>query len=79
LRTFQTDLETTLHLLPLVPPDVVVVSESGINTPADITRLRAQGVHAFLVGEALMQSPDPGVKLRELLHGPGEDLRDHQC
>src|ERR671923_229018 len=55
--------------------DVLVVSESGINTAADITRLREKGVHAFLIGEALMRAPDPGVKLRELLYGPGEDLR----
>jgi indole-3-glycerol phosphate synthase len=78
LRTFQTDLETTLRLLPSIPPDVVVVSESGINTAADLKRLRAKGVHAFLIGESLMRAPDPGVKLRELLHDPGEDLRHHQ-
>ena len=77
LRTFHTDTETTLRLLPLVPSDVLVVSESGINTAADITRLRERGVHAFLIGEALMRAPDPGVKLRELLYGPGEDLRHH--
>jgi indole-3-glycerol phosphate synthase len=77
LRTFHTDIETTLRLLPLVPSDVRVVSESGINTAADITRLREKGVHAFLIGEALMRAPDPGVKLRELLYGPGEDLRHH--
>jgi len=78
LQTFHTDIGTTLHLLPLIPSDVVVVSESGINTVADITRLREQGVHAFLIGEALMRASDPGVKLRELLHGPCEDLRHHE-
>jgi indole-3-glycerol phosphate synthase len=79
LRTFETDIETTLRLLPLVPSEVVVVSESGINTPADITRLRDKGVHAFLIGEALMRAADPGAKLREFLHGPGEDLRHHEA
>jgi indole-3-glycerol phosphate synthase len=77
LRTFQTDIETTLRLLPLIPPEVAVVSESGINTAADIIHLREKGVHAFLIGESLMRAPDPGVKLRELLHGSGENLRDH--
>jgi indole-3-glycerol phosphate synthase len=78
LRTFQTDIETTLRLLPSIPPDVVVVSESGINTAADLTRLRAKGVHAFLIGESLMRAADPGVKLREFLHDSGEDLRHHE-
>jgi indole-3-glycerol phosphate synthase len=79
LHTFQTDLATTLQLLPLIPPDVTVVSESGIHTAADVGRLREKGVHAVLVGESLMRAPDPGLKLRELLHGPCEDLRHHQC
>jgi indole-3-glycerol phosphate synthase len=78
LRTFHTDLETTLRLRPLIPSEVVVVSESGINTVADIKHLREKGVHAFLIGESLMRTPDPGVKLRELLHGPCEDLRHHE-
>jgi len=79
LRTFQTDIETTLRLLPTIPSEVVIVSESGINTAADVTRLREKGVHAFLIGEALMRAPDPGVKLREFLHGLCEDLRHHEC
>jgi indole-3-glycerol phosphate synthase len=78
LRTFQTDLETTLRLRPLIPPDVVVVSESGISTTEDMARLREKGVHAFLIGESLMRAADPGVKLRELLYGTGEDLRHHK-
>jgi indole-3-glycerol phosphate synthase len=77
LRTFHTDIETTVRLLPLIPPEVAVVSESGINTAADIIRLQEKGVNAFLIGESLMRAPDPGVKLRELLHGTGKDLRDH--
>jgi indole-3-glycerol phosphate synthase len=78
LRTFHTDIETTLRLLPLMPSDAVVVSESGIHTSDDIVRLREQGVHAFLIGESLMRHPDPGVKLRELLYGASENLRHHQ-
>jgi indole-3-glycerol phosphate synthase len=78
LRTFQTDIATTLRLLPSIPSDVVVVSESGIHTAADVTRLRAKGVHAFLIGESLMRAADPGVKLREFLHDLCEDLRHHE-
>lgn len=78
LRTFHTDIETTLRLLPLMPPEVVVVSESGIEAAADIARLREKGVHAFLIGESLMRAPDPGLKLRELLHGARQDLRHHE-
>jgi indole-3-glycerol phosphate synthase len=78
LRTFQADIDTTLRLLPSIPPEVVVVSESGIHTASDVMRLRKSGVHAFLIGESLMRSPDPGVKLREFLYGPGENLRHHE-
>jgi indole-3-glycerol phosphate synthase len=78
LRTFHTDIQTTLRLLPLIPADVVVISESGINTSDDIVRLQEKGVHGFLIGESLMRTPDPGVKLRELLHGAREDLRHHK-
>lgn len=77
LHTFHTDIQTTLELLSLIPPGVVVVSESGINTAADMTRLQEKGVHAFLIGESLMRAPDPGVKLRELLHDTRENLRHH--
>ena len=66
LRTFETRLETTLDLLARIPADRIVVTESGIHVPADVARLRASGVHAFLVGEALMKAPDPGAKLAEL-------------
>lgn len=78
LHTFHTDLATTVRLLPLIPPDVTVVSESGIDTAVDIVRLQEKGVHAFLIGESLMRAADPGLKLRELLHGVREDLRHHQ-
>jgi indole-3-glycerol phosphate synthase len=66
LRTFETRLETTLDLLSRIPADRIVVTESGIHTPADVARMRAHGVHAFLVGEAFMRADDPGAKLAEL-------------
>jgi indole-3-glycerol phosphate synthase len=66
LRTFVTRLETTLDLLERIPADRIVVTESGIHTHADVERLRARGVHAFLVGEAFMVAPDPGAKLQAL-------------
>jgi indole-3-glycerol phosphate synthase len=67
LRTFETRLETTLDLLPRVPEDRIVVTESGILAPADVARMRAAGVNTFLVGEALMRAKDPGAALRALL------------
>ena len=66
LRTFETTLQTTLDLLPRIPPERIVVTESGIATSADVQRLRAADVHAFLVGEAFMRAPDPGVELARL-------------
>jgi indole-3-glycerol phosphate synthase len=63
LRTFDTRLETTLELLPKVPDGRIVVTESGIRTPDDVRRMRAAGVHAFLVGEAFMKASDPGEEL----------------
>ncbi len=66
LRTFHTTLQTTLGLLGKIPRDRVVVTESGIHTPADVALLRARGVAVFLVGEAFMKAADPGEKLREL-------------
>jgi indole-3-glycerol phosphate synthase len=67
LRTFVTTLETSERLRPLVPAGAVAVAESGIDTPADIKRLREARFDAFLIGEALMRAPDPGAKLRALL------------
>ena len=67
LRTFEVSLETTLAMWARVPAERIVVSESGIHAPADIERLRAAGVHAFLVGEAFMRAPDPGAALASLL------------
>lgn len=66
LRTFETRLDTTLNLLSQMPPDRTLVTESGIHTPADVALMRDHGVHAFLVGEALMRADDPGAKLAEL-------------
>ena len=66
LRTFEVSLETTLGLLPRIAPERMVVTESGIMGPADVARMRAADVHAFLVGEAFMRAPDPGVELQRL-------------
>lgn len=66
LHTFETRLETTLELLPHIPADRTVVTESGIHTPEDVALMRDNNVHAFLVGEAFMRAPEPGEKLREL-------------
>ena len=66
LKTFQVDLSVTWRLLPLIPPDRVVVAESGIRTRADVLRMQALGVDAVLVGEALMGAPDVTAKLKEL-------------
>ena len=66
LKTFEVTLDTTLNLLPRVPADRLLITESGILARADVTRLRAAGVHAFLVGEAFMRAPDPGAALAAL-------------
>lgn len=66
LRSFETRLDTTLDLLPKIPSGRIVVTESGILSRADVQRMRAAGVGAFLVGEAFMRSADPGAALRQL-------------
>lgn len=66
LRTFETSLDTTIGLLPRMPSDRLVVTESGILERAHVTRMRDAGVNAFLVGEAFMRAPDPGTALRTL-------------
>jgi indole-3-glycerol phosphate synthase len=66
LRTFETRLETTLELLPRLPKDRLVITESGILSSADVRRMRNHGVDAFLVGEAFMRAGDPGKALKEL-------------
>jgi indole-3-glycerol phosphate synthase len=67
LRTLAVTLDTSAALAPAIPDDVVAVAESGIRSGADIRRLRDLGFDAFLVGEHLMSSPDPGAALRALL------------
>ncbi|MEB3090033.1 indole-3-glycerol-phosphate synthase TrpC, partial [Parvimonas sp. M20] len=58
LKTLKTSLMTTEDLVPLIPPDRLVVSESGLSTPADIVRMQKHNVHCFLVGESLLKQPD---------------------
>ena len=66
LRTFEVSLDTTLTLKNNVPADKLLVTESGILSAADVQRMRGEGVHAFLVGEAFMRAPDPGEALAAL-------------
>jgi len=66
LRSFEVTLDTTLDLLPRVPGDRLLVTESGILVREDVLRMRNAGVHAFLVGEAFMRAPDPGAALAAL-------------
>jgi len=66
LKTLTTDIETSLQLAPLAPPTATLVSESGLRTREDITRLQSAGYRAFLIGETLMRSGLPMATLREL-------------
>lgn len=66
LRTFEVTLETTLGLLSRIPADRIVVTESGILKPEDVTLMRANKVEAFLVGEAFMRATEPGVELERV-------------
>ena len=66
LRTFEVSLDATLGMLPDVPADRLLVTESGILQPSDVRRMREAGVHAFLVGEAFMRADDPGAALASL-------------
>ena len=67
LRTFEMDLGTTARLARMMPPEILLVTESGINNRDDINRLAADGAQAYLIGEAMMREADIGQKLRELL------------
>ncbi len=66
LRTFETTLDTTINLLPRIPEDKLVITESAIRTRDDVQRMRDHAVHAFLVGEAFMRAHDPGAELAQL-------------
>ena len=66
LRTFETDLGVTEHLLPLIPSEALVISESGVHSAEDIARLHACGARGFLVGESLMRADDRVAFLAEL-------------
>ena len=72
LRTFATSLATTERLASRIPEDRLAVTESGIASRGDVARLRAHGVHAFLVGEAFMSAPDPGERLAALFGERGD-------
>ena len=66
LHTFETSLETTYRLLPEIPSDRIVITESGIHTKKDVKNMRDRGVQSFLVGEAFMRQVDPGKALKSL-------------
>ena len=66
LHDFEVTLDTTLSLLPQVPADRFVITESGIQSREDVLRMRAAGVHGFLVGEAFMRAAEPGQALAAL-------------
>jgi indole-3-glycerol phosphate synthase len=68
LRTFETTLDTTIQLLPRIPENKLVITESAIRTRDDVQRMRDHAVHAFLVGEAFMRAQDPGVELAHLFN-----------
>ena len=77
LRTFVTRLETTLELLGRIPVGRIIVTESGILRPSDVTQMRAASVNCFLVGEAFMRAPDPGqelARLFDLARSPAEPI-----
>ena len=67
LRTFEVSLDTTLSLLPRIPNDKLIITESGIFTREDVAAMRAANVHSFLVGEAFMRAGDPGTELEKAI------------
>ncbi len=71
LRSFDTSLETTWNLLPRIPNDRLVITESGIHSREDVDAMLARGVYGFLVGETFMRAPEPGKKLGELFFSSG--------
>jgi indole-3-glycerol phosphate synthase len=77
LDTFQVDLQTSLDLMPLIPPDITVVSESAIGDRKDIETLMAADIHAFLIGEALMKASDIGQTMNNLMGKGGNSCAGH--
>jgi indole-3-glycerol phosphate synthase len=73
LTTLKIDIETTMRLMPLIPEGKIVVSESGINSSGEITRMRGAGVAAFLIGTSLVKETDISTKLKELMGRPDDD------
>ena len=69
LHTFHVDPTLTERLMPRMPSGKIIVAESGIQTAEDVQRMKQLGVHALLIGEALMTAPDPAAKIRELFAG----------
>ena len=69
LRTLEVNLQTTERLVPQIPKDKVIVSESGIKTHAEVQNLQSLGVNAVLIGEAFLRAPDVGAKVREIMKG----------
>jgi indole-3-glycerol phosphate synthase len=66
LHTFDVSLENTLGLLDKIPRSTIVVTESGIHSQSDVRLMRRKNVNGFLVGEAFMRTPNPGLKLQEM-------------
>jgi indole-3-glycerol phosphate synthase len=66
LHTFETDLSVSYRLAQLLPPGVLLVTESGIHDAKDVQAMLVQGIYGFLIGETLMRAPNPGIKLQEL-------------
>jgi indole-3-glycerol phosphate synthase len=74
LRNFETRLETTIGLVDSVPPGRILVTESGISTPADVQRLKQAKVSAYLVGSAFMAAEDPGKELEKVFFGRSREV-----
>ncbi|NIT14284.1 MAG: indole-3-glycerol phosphate synthase TrpC [Candidatus Dadabacteria bacterium] len=66
LKTFDVSLQTSVELSRYIPDDILIISESGIQSPEDIKSLKSHGISSFLIGESLMKSEDPGDKIKEL-------------
>ena len=69
LQTFRCDTQLAARLIPKIPSGKVIVAESGVQCASDVKHMKALGIHALLIGEALMTAPDPVAKVRELFRG----------